>query len=164
MTTAYIGHGTVELAVSLTFVHTLLAPLLTPAFTQVMASKRAEPALPIVSALLVYAIVLGLFSKAAPAVRAHAGLMPLIIGTTTVLIIVNLAVGGPFAALPGLLNTIMNLIVGALLSCWLQHRTPARPAAVPAPRSAPEAVGGRIPGPSATLRADSQPEREEPQI
>lgn len=233
----YIGHGAVELAVSLTFVHTLLAPLLTPAFTQAMASKfvhvgfwslfrqmleivvlpvvlglavrygvkpertrRAEPVLPIVSALLLYAIVLGLFSKAAPAVRAHAGLMPLIIGTTTVLIVVNLAVAytlarlaklddatsraimfdtgvynsglgsvlaaanfGPFAALPALLNTIMNLIVGALLSSWLQHRPPARPAAVPAPRAAPEAAGGRIRGPAATLRADSETEREEPQ-
>ena len=210
---AYIGHGVVELAVSLTFVHTLLAPILTPAFTQAMASKfvhvsflalftqmleivvlpvvvglavrygvkpertkKAEPVLPIISALLLYAIVLALFSKAAPAVHAHLGLMPVVVGTTTVLVIVNLLVAyflaraarlddatartimfdtgiynsglgsvlaaanfGPFAALPALLNAIMNLIIGALLSSWLQHRPPTpqvpggQPAAVAAP-------------------------------
>jgi BASS family bile acid:Na+ symporter len=163
----YIGHGAVELAVSLTFIHTLLAPLLTPAFTQAMASKFIHvslwaPVLPMISALLLYAILLGLFSKAAPAVRAHLGLMPVIIGTTTVLIIVNLLAAyalarlarlddatsrtimfdtgvynsglgavvaaanfGPFAALPPLLNAIMNLIIGALASSWLQHRPTA---------------------------------------
>jgi BASS family bile acid:Na+ symporter len=204
---AYIGHGAVELAVSLTFIHTLLAPVLTPAFTQAMASKfvhvsfwalfkqmleivvlpvaaglavrygvrpertkKAEPVLPMISALLLYAILLALFSKAAPAVRAHLGLMPVIIGTTTVLIIVNLLAAyalaraarlddatsrtimfdtgiynsglgsvvaaanfGPFAALPALLNTIMNLIIGALASSWLQHRPTASRRAVPRP-------------------------------
>lgn len=203
----YIGHGVVELAVSLTFIHTLLAPVLTPAFTQAMASKfvhvsfwplfrqmleivvlpvvaglavrygvrpertkKAEPVLPMVSALLLYAIVLALFSKAAPAVRDHLSLMPAIIGTTTVLIIVNLIVAyviarlakcdeatsrtimfdtgiynsglgaviaaanfGPFAALPALLNTIMNLIIGALVSAWLQHRPVASRQEAPAP-------------------------------
>lgn len=210
---AYIGHGAVELAVSLTFIHTLLAPVLTPAFTQAMASKfvhvsfwplfkqmleivvlpvvaglavrygvrpertrKAEPVLPMISAILLYAVVLGLFSKAAPAVRAHLSLMPVIIGTTTVLIIVNLLVAyvlarvarlddatsrtimfdtgiynsglgsviaaanfGPFAALPALLNTIMNLIIGALVSSWLQHR-PAAPRRA-APHPATEVVG-----------------------
>src|SRR5579875_2408440 len=132
----YIGHGAVELAVSLTFIHTLLAPVLTPAFTSAMASKfvhvsfwalfkqmleivvlpvvlglavrygvkpertkKAEPVLPMISALLLYAILLGLFSKAAPAVHAHLGLMPVIIGTTTVLIIVNLLVAYVLARL-----------------------------------------------------------------
>jgi BASS family bile acid:Na+ symporter len=202
----YIGHGAVELAVSLTFIHTLLAPVLTPVFTQAMASKfvhvsfwalfkqmleivvvpvvaglairygvkpertkKAEPVLPMISALLLYAVVLGLFSKAAPAVRAHLSLMPVIIGTTSVLIIVNLIVAyvfakiarcdeatsrtimfdtgiynsglgsvvaaanfGPFAALPALLNTIMNLIIGALISAWLQHH-PVSPQEAPAP-------------------------------
>lgn len=203
----YIGHGMVELAVSLTFIHTLLAPVLTPAFTQAMASKfvhvsfwplfkqmleivvlpvvaglairygvrpertkKAEPVLPMISALLLYAIVLGLFSKAASAVREHLSLMPVIIGTTSVLIIVNLIVAyviarlakcgeatsrtimfdtgiynsglgaviaaanfGPFAALPALLNAIMNLIIGALLSSWLQHRPVAARQEAPAP-------------------------------
>ena len=193
---AYIGHGAIELAVSLTFIHTLLAPLLTPAFTQALAStfvhvsfwsmfkqmleivivpvvaglavrygvkpertKKAEPVLPMVSAILLYVIVLGLFSKASAAVRAHLDLMPVIMGTTCALIIINLAVAyavaraarcdeatsrtimfdtgiynsglgavvaaasfGPFAALPALMNTIMNLIIGALVSSWLQHR------------------------------------------
>lgn len=208
---AYIGHGAVELAVSLTFVHTLLAPLLTPAFTQALASKfvhvsfwpmfeqmleivvvpvaaglavrygvkpertkKAEPVLPLISALLLYAVVLGLFSKAATAVRAHLDLMPVIMGTTCVLIIINLGVAyaaaraarcdkatsrtimfdtgiynsglgavvaaanfGPFAALPALINTIMNLIIGALLSSWLQHRPVAgRAGPVPEPAAA----------------------------
>lgn len=204
---AYIGHGAVELAVSLTFIHTLLAPVLTPAFTQAMASKfvhvsfwalfrqmleivilpvvaglavrygvrpgrikKAEPVLPMLSAVLLYAVVLGLFSKAAPAVRAHLSLMPVIIGTTTVLIVVNLLVAyllaraarlddatsrtimfdtgiynsglgsvvaaanfGPFAALPALMNTIMNLIIGALASSWLQHHPTASPQSQPRP-------------------------------
>jgi bile acid:Na+ symporter, BASS family len=122
-------------------------------------TRRAEPVLPVISALLLYAIVLALCSKASPAVHAHLGLMPLIAGTATVLIIVNLAVAyllarlagleeaaarsimfdtgvynsglgavlasasfGPFAALPALLNTVLNLIIGALLSSWLQNR------------------------------------------
>lgn len=209
---AYIGHGAVSLAVCLTFVHTLIAPLLTPAFTSAMASKfvhvsfwslfsqmlqivvvpvalglavrygvkpertrRAEPLLPLISALLLYAIVLGLCSKASAAVHAHLGLMPLIAGTAAVLVIVNLAVGyllarlagleeaaartvmfdtgvynsglgavlasasfGPFAALPALLNTVLNLIIGALLSSWLQNRPTA--AAAPAPAVAAPAL------------------------
>jgi bile acid:Na+ symporter, BASS family len=223
---AYIGHGAVELAVSLTFIHTLLAPVLTPAFTQAMASKfvhvsfwslfsqmleivvlpvvvglavrygvkpermkKAEPVFPVISALLLYAVVLGLFSKAAPAVRAHLGLMPVVIGTTTVLIIVNLLVAyvlarvarlddatsrtimfdtgiynsglgsviaaanfGPFAALPALLNTIMNLIIGALVSSWLQNR----PASVP-----PDMAGAAAPVAStgAGAGAAGRPER-----
>ncbi|HWG01612.1 MAG TPA: bile acid:sodium symporter family protein [Trebonia sp.] len=216
---AYIGHGAVELAVSLTFIHTLLAPLLTPAFTQALASKfvhvsfwslfkqmleivvlpvvlglavrygikpertrKAEPVLPMISAILLYLVVLGLFSKAAPAVRAHLGLMPVIIGTTTVLIVVNLLVAyllarlaklddatartimfdtgvynsglgsviaaanfGPFAALPALMNTIMNLIIGALASSWLQHHPTA--ASEPAPESALQPAAGQSAGP-----------------
>jgi len=192
---AYIGHGAVELAVSLTFIHTLLAPVLTPSFTHLMASsyvhvsfwdlflqmleivvlpvvlglavrygvrphrmERAEPVVPVVSALLLFAIELALFSKASPQVHANLGLLPIVIGTTTVLIVINLAVAyvlarlcrlndrfsrtimfdtgvynsglgavlaaanfGPFAALPALLNTIMNLIIGALLSSVLQN-------------------------------------------
>jgi BASS family bile acid:Na+ symporter len=208
---AYIGHGAVELAVSLTFIHTLLAPVLTPLFTQALASKfvhvsfwslfeqmlelvivpvgaglavrygvkpertkKVEPVLPLISAILLYAVVLGLFSKASSAVRTHLDLMPVIMGTTCVLIIINLVVAyvaaraarfdeatsrtimfdtgiynsglgaviaaanfGPFAALPALMNTIMNLIIGALVSSWLQqHRPITRQAAAQAP--APE--------------------------
>lgn len=137
-------------------------------------TKKAEPVLPLISALLLYAVVLGLFSKAAAAVRAHLDLMPVIMGTTCVLIIINLAVAyaaaraarcdkatsrtimfdigiynsglgavvaaanfGPFAALPALINTIMNLIIGALLSSWLQHRpVTGRAGPVPGPAAA----------------------------
>lgn len=35
----FIAHGSVALAISLTFIHTLLSPILTPAFTSVLASK-----------------------------------------------------------------------------------------------------------------------------
>lgn len=35
----FIAHGSVALAISLTFIHTLLSPVLTPAFTSVLASK-----------------------------------------------------------------------------------------------------------------------------
>lgn len=195
---AYLGHGSVGLAVSLTFVHTMMAPLLTPGITEFLASrfvsvsflplfvqsleivvlpvvlglliryavrqeriKRIEPLLPVASALMLYAVVLALFSSAAPAVYRNLSFVPVILATTSALIIINLAVGyglarvlrfdepscrtimfdtgvynsglgatlaaanfGAFAALPALLNAIMNLIIGAFIASLLHSRPP----------------------------------------
>ena len=196
---AYLGHGAVGLAVSLTFIHTVMAPLLTPGITELLASrfvsvsfmplfvqsleivvlpvvvgllvryavsreriKRIEPLLPVASALMLYAVVLGLFSKAAPVVFRNLSFMPVIVATTTTLVIINLGVGyglarvlrlderscrtimfdtgvynsglgatlaaanfGAFAALPALLNAIMNLLIGASIASFLRSRPPA---------------------------------------
>lgn len=124
----YIGHGSVALAVSLTFIHTILSPLLTPALTKFLASKfvvvnflslliqmlelvivpvglglairyglgqnrikTVEPVLPMISAIFLFAITLGLVSAAAATIRANIQWVPIVVGTTSVLIIVNLA-------------------------------------------------------------------------
>jgi len=194
----FIGHGSVALAISLTFVHTLLSPFLTPAFTSVLASKyvpvdflamlhqmmqlvvvpvvlglalrygagekrikRAEPFLPMLSAILLYGIELGLISHSAPAIRNNLDWVPVVAGVTSMLTAVNLAfayllakglrlperqaraimfdVGvynsglgavlaglnfGPLSVLPPLLNSVMNMIIGALLAAFLHNRVP----------------------------------------
>jgi BASS family bile acid:Na+ symporter len=195
----FIGHGSVALAISLTFIHTLLSPFLTPAFTSVLASKyvsvdfvamlkqmlqlvvapvviglairygagakrikRAEPLLPMVSAILLYCIELGLVSHSAPAIRQNLDWVPVVATVTSMLTAINLAVAyvlakglrlperqaraimfdvgvynsglgavlaglnfGPLAILPPLLNSVMNMIIGALLAAWLHNRVPA---------------------------------------
>ena len=195
----FIGHGSVALAISLTFIHTLLSPFMTPAFTSVLASKyvsvdfvamlkqmlqlvvvpvviglavrysagekrirRAEPFLPMVSALLLYSIELGLVSHSAPAIRQNLDWVPVVTAVTSLLTAINLALAyllakglrlperqaraimfdvgvynsglgavlaglnfGPLAILPPLLNSVMNMIIGALLAAWLHNRVPA---------------------------------------
>lgn len=192
----YIGHGSVGLAVSLTFIHTILAPVLTPAITSALASKyvpvsfmslfvqmielvlvpvilglgirygagekriaKAEPVLPVISAIFLYAIEVGLISPNAATLKANMHWVPIVASVTTCLIIVNMGVAyylgrvsgvtetqartilfdtgvynsglgavlaahnfGAIAALPPLLNMIMNLIVGALWAARLQNR------------------------------------------
>jgi BASS family bile acid:Na+ symporter len=132
----YIGHGSVALAVSLTFIHTVLSPLLTPAFTAAWASKyvpvsfvslliqmvelvlvpvalglairygvgearirKAEPVLPMISAILLYAIELGLISPANAVIAKNLQWIPVVTVTTTCLILVNLAVAYGLARL-----------------------------------------------------------------
>lgn len=194
----FIAHGSVPLAISLTFIHTLLSPVLTPAFTSALASKyvavnfltmmhqmlqlvvvpvviglavrygagekrikRAEPLLPMVSAILLYGIELGLISHAAPAIQRNLNWVPVVAGVTSLLTAVNLAVAyllarmlrlperqaraimfdvgvynsglgavlaglnfTPLAVLPPLLNSVMNMIIGALLASYLHNRVP----------------------------------------
>lgn len=203
----FLAHGAVALAVSLTFVHTVLSPLLTPAFTTVFAGKYVSvdflalmkqmlemvlvpvglgvaaryalgprriktvmPFLPMVSALLLYCVALGLVAAASPAISKNLEWVPIIGVTTTVLTIVNLAVAyalskalrlneanaraimfdvgvynsglgavlaslnfGPFAALPALMNSVLNMIVGSILATYLQNR-PILDGSEPAPR------------------------------
>lgn len=198
----FIGHGSVALAISLTFIHTLLSPFLTPAFTTVLASKfvpvnflamllqmmqlvvvpvviglavrygagekrirRAEPFLPMLSAVLLYGIELGLVSHAAPAISKNLDWLPTVASVTSLLTIMNLVVAyalarglrlserqsraimfdvgvynsglgavlaglnfGPLAILPPLLNSVMNMIIGASLASWLHNRIPAEEA------------------------------------
>jgi BASS family bile acid:Na+ symporter len=195
---AFIGHGSVALAISLTFIHTLLSPFLTPAFTSVLASKyvtvdfvamlkqmlqlvvapvviglalrysagekrikRAEPFLPMVSAILLYGIELALISHSAPAIEKNLDWVPVVAAVTSMLTAINLAVAyllakglrlperqaraimfdvgvynsglgavlaglnfGPLAVLPPLLNSVMNMIIGALLAAYLHNRVP----------------------------------------
>lgn len=125
----FLGHGSVALAVSLSAIHTLLAPFLTPAITSVLASKwvpvsfmtlfeqlieiivvpvvlgvviraglgekriqRAEPALPLISAIALYLITLSIVSGSSAAIHANLQWVPTVFGVTTVLIVANLAV------------------------------------------------------------------------
>ena len=194
----FIGHGSVALAISLTFIHTLLSPFLTPALTSILASKyvpvnfvamlmqmlqlvvvpvvlglalrygagesrikQAEPFLPMLSAILLYGIELGLVSHATPAIRNNIDWVPLVAAVTSMLTAINLAVAyglakglrlperqaraimfdvgvynsglgavlaglnfGPLAILPPLLNSVMNMIIGALLAAFLHNRVP----------------------------------------
>jgi bile acid:Na+ symporter, BASS family len=194
----FLAHGAVALAVSLTFVHTVLSPLLTPAFTATFAGKyvavnffalmmqmvqlvllpvalgltaryalgpqrlkTVTPFLPMISALLLYCVALGLVAKAAPAISKNLDWVPIIGVTTSVLCVVNLGVAyvlcrvlklneasaraimfdvgvynsglgavlaninfGPFAALPALMNSVLNMIIGSLLATYLQARPP----------------------------------------
>jgi BASS family bile acid:Na+ symporter len=125
----FIGHGSVALAVTLTFVHTVLSPVITPGLTKLLASRfvsvsflslflqmleivlvpvvlglvvrraigsgrlrRAEPLLPLVSAVLLYLIELGLVSPASATIHKNLRWIPIVFGTTAVLCMVNLAV------------------------------------------------------------------------
>jgi BASS family bile acid:Na+ symporter len=212
----FIGHGSVALAISLTFIHTLLSPFLTPAFTSVLASKyvpvdflamlrqmmqlvavpvvlglalrygagekrikRAEPFLPMLSAILLYGIELGLISHSAPAIRNNLDWMPVVVAVTSLLTAINLALAyllakglrlperqaraimfdvgvynsglgavlaglnfGPLSVLPPLLNSVMNMIIGALLAAFLHNR-------VPAPETTQEPAVAMQPSPAA---------------
>jgi BASS family bile acid:Na+ symporter len=211
----FIGHGSVALAISLTFIHTLLSPFLTPAFTSVLASKyvpvdfiamlkqmlqlvivpvvlglairygagekrikQAEPILPIFSAILLYCIELGLISHAEPAIRQNLDWVPVVGAVTSLLTLVNLAVAyvlakalrlserqsraimfdvgvynsglgavlaglnfGPLAILPPLLNSVMNMIIGASLAAYLHNRVPAPEGVEPEPAFQPQPAG-----------------------
>lgn len=124
----FLAHGSVAVAITLSSLHTLLAPLLTPAFTSALASRyvpvsfasmflqlvqiivvplilglviryavgadrisRAEPVLPVISALALYLVEVGIISGAVPAIRANLGWVPVVFAVTSVLILVNLA-------------------------------------------------------------------------
>jgi BASS family bile acid:Na+ symporter len=195
----FLAHGAVALAVSLTCVHTILSPLLTPAFASVFAGKYVAvsffalmqqmlklvllpvglglavrytlgaqrikivtPFLPMVSALLLYCVSLGLVAQAAPAISKNLAWIPIIGVTTSVLCMINLGLAyvlcrllklneasaraimfdvgvynsglgavlasinfGPFAALPAMMNSLLNMIIGSILATYLQARPPA---------------------------------------
>jgi bile acid:Na+ symporter, BASS family len=129
---------------------------------RVLGERRlaaAGPVLPMVSALLLYGVALGLVAAAAPAIRRNLDWVPVIAATTSVLTAVNLAVAyvlakalrlpeaearaitfdvgvynsglgavlaglnfGPLAALPALMNSVLNMIIGSLLASWLHAR------------------------------------------
>lgn len=189
----FLSNGAVALAISLTFIHTLLSPILTPAFTTVFAHKyvavnffalfhqmlvmvllplvigiaaryalgvrriqQVQPVLPMISALLLYALALGLVAKAQPAIAHNLGWIPVIAVVTSIICVVNLIVGyllaralrldeansraimfdvgiynsglgavlatinfGAFAALPALMNALLNMIIGSMLASYL---------------------------------------------
>jgi BASS family bile acid:Na+ symporter len=130
--------------------------------------KRAEPFLPMLSAILLYCIELGLVSHSAPAIRANLDWMPVVTAVTSLLTMINLALAyvlakglrlperqaraimfdvgvynsglgavlaglnfGPLAILPPLLNSVMNMIIGALLAAFLHNRVPGAEQAGP---------------------------------
>jgi BASS family bile acid:Na+ symporter len=130
--------------------------------------RRAEPFLPMLSAILLYSIELGLISHSAPAIKQNLDWVPVVAGVTSLLTAVNLALAyalakglrlperqaraimfdvgvynsglgavlaglnfGPLAVLPPLLNSVMNMIIGALLAAFLHNRVP--PAEAPEP-------------------------------
>ncbi|MDD2860558.1 MAG: bile acid:sodium symporter family protein [Acidiphilium sp.] len=123
----FLAHGAVPLAIGLTFVHTLLSPILTPAVTALFAHKyvhvsfmalfhqmlvivllplalgvgartiigarriaRVQPVFPMLSALLLYCLALGLVAAAAPAIATNLEWVPIIAVTTSVICVVNL--------------------------------------------------------------------------
>jgi BASS family bile acid:Na+ symporter len=142
-----------------------------------LGAKRVaviKPFLPMVSAFLMYCLVLGLVSAAEPAMAKNLIWVPIIALTTSVLCVINLAVGyflsralrlseanaraimfdagvynsglgavlatvnfGPFAALPALMNSLMNMIIGSVLATWLHGKPLEDEAAAPAPVAAP---------------------------
>jgi BASS family bile acid:Na+ symporter len=140
--------------------------------------QRAEPLLPIFSAILLSGIEVGLISHAAPAIHRNIGWVPIVGGVTSLLTIVNLAIAyllakvlrlperqaraimfdvgvynsgmgavlaglnfSPLAVLPPLLNSVMNMIIGALLASYLHNRLPAdEPEDIPALRARPAAT------------------------
>ncbi|MHB1304041.1 MAG: bile acid:sodium symporter family protein [Acidiphilium sp.] len=192
----FLAHGAVALAVSLTFIHTILSPLLTPMFTATLAGKYVAvsffalmtqmiklvllpvflgiavryalgprrivlvtPFLPMLSAIFLYCIALGLVAQAEPAIAKNLDWVPIIGVTTSALTCINLAVAyilakalrleeasaraimfdvgvynsglgavlaytnfGPFAALPALMNSVLNMIIGSILATYLMQR------------------------------------------
>ena len=121
--------------------------------------KTVTPFLPMLSAILLYCIALGLVAKAEPAISKNLDWVPIIGVTTSVLTCINLGVAyalskmlrlndayaraimfdvgiynsglgavlaytnfGPFAALPALMNSVLNMIIGSLLASYLQNR------------------------------------------
>jgi BASS family bile acid:Na+ symporter len=124
--------------------------------------KRAEPLLPMLSAILLYGIELGLISHSAPAIRKNLDWVPVVAAVTSMLTAINLLVAyllakglrlperqaraimfdvgvynsglgavlaglnfGPLAVLPPLLNSVLNMVIGALLAAFLHNREPA---------------------------------------
>ncbi len=120
---------------------------------------QVKPFLPMLSALLLYALSLGLVAKAQPAISHNLGWIPIIAVTTSVLCIVNLGLAyvlaralrlneadsraimfdvgiynsglgavlaslnfGAFAALPALMNALLNMIIGSSLASYLGGR------------------------------------------
>ncbi len=118
--------------------------------------QAVEPVLPMISAILLYCVDLGLVSSAAPTIAKNLHWVPIIGLTTTALCLINLAVAyflarvlrldraaaraimfdvgvynsglgavlagvnfGPFAALPALMNSVMNMTVGSMLAAYL---------------------------------------------
>ena len=123
----FLSHGSVALAVSLASVHTILAPLLTPALTKVLASTfvpvdfmsmfiqllqiivvplvlgllirygvgqariaKAEPVLPMLSALALYGVEVGIISSASPTIEKNLVWVPIVFVTTSLLTLINL--------------------------------------------------------------------------
>jgi bile acid:Na+ symporter, BASS family len=186
----FLSHGAVALAVSLTFIHTLLSPVLMVLLPLVLgiAIRYAfgaarihaiRPILPMASAVLLYIVALGLVAAAAPAIAKNLDWVPVIGVTTTMLCIINLAVAyvvatalrfeeataraimfdvgvynsglgavlasinfGPFAALPALMNSVLNMIVGSILASWL-HGRPVAEAEGRVAMAAPGAAAAR---------------------
>ena len=168
--------------------HQMLVMVLLPlvvgiALRAALGPKRimsVKPFLPMCSAILLYALALGLVAAAQPAIAKNLVWVPIIAVTTSVLCIINLAVGyllsralrlskadsraimfdtgvynsglgavlatvnfGPFAALPALMNTLMNMVIGSSLATYL-HGKPTHEIAAPAPHAAPaEALAER---------------------
>lgn len=135
----FLAHGSVALAVSLASINTILAPILTPTFTKVLASAfvpvdfmsmviqllqvivvplvlglairygigqarvaKAEPIFPILSALALYGVEVGIISSAAPTIQKNLVWIPIVFATTSVLIVINLALAYVIARKLGL--------------------------------------------------------------
>ena len=192
----FLSNGAVALAITLTFLHTLVSPFLTPYIASVFAHKYVsvsfyplfhqmimivllplvagvaarsvlgarrtaaiKPFLPMGSAILLYCLTFGLVAAAAPAISKNLMWIPIIALTTSILCMLNLTVGyvlarllrldeanaravmfdagiynsglgavlatvnfGPFAAVPPLMNTLMNLIIGSMLATYLHEK------------------------------------------
>src|ERR1700733_3949097 len=140
--------------------------------------KRAEPFLPMLSAILLYSIELGLISHSQPAIRNNLDWMPVVVGVTSMLTAINLALAyllakglrlperqaraimfdvgvynsglgavlaglnfGPLSVLPPLLNSVMNMIIGASLAAYLHNRVPAPEGVEPEPAFQPQPAG-----------------------
>jgi len=205
----FLAHGSVELAVSLTFLHTILAPVLTPIFTTAFVGKYiavsflamfvqlielvlvpvmvglairrlvgvkrisiVRPFFPLVSASLLYCLTVGLFAAAEPAIVKNLRWIPITGLTMGVLCALNLAIAyclsrvlrldkassraimfdvgvynsglgavlasvnfGAFAAIPALMNAILNLLIGSALATYLQGRPIVASAEMPTAES-----------------------------
>ncbi|MCF3945621.1 bile acid:sodium symporter family protein [Acidiphilium iwatense] len=118
--------------------------------------QAVQPVLPMLSAILLYILALGLVAAAAPAIAKNLSWIPIIAVTTSIICMVNLAVAyalakflrideahsraimfdvgiynsglgavlaninfGPFAALPCLMNALLNMIIGSILASYL---------------------------------------------
>jgi bile acid:Na+ symporter, BASS family len=161
--------------------HQMLTMVLLPlvvgvALRTAMGPKRIlaiKPFLPMVSAILLYCLCLGLVAAAQPAIAKNLLWIPVIAVTTSVLCVINLVVGyflaralrlceadaraimfdagvynsglgavlatvnfGAFAALPALMNTLMNMIIGSSLATYL-HGKPMEADVAPESDAAP---------------------------
>jgi BASS family bile acid:Na+ symporter len=142
---------------------------------------QVKPLLPMLSALLLYALALGLVAKAAPAISKNLGWIPIIAITTSVICIINLGLAyilarllrlneaesraimfdvgiynsglgavlasinfGAFAALPALMNALLNMIIGSMLASYLGSRPiPSQEASLPLEAARPLAAQPR---------------------